>query len=73
VKVSELSVGQQLVGYISKLQPYGAFIRFIGGESALVPNALLADHFVDDPATLFREGDSVRCVVQRAQGEQQKV
>lgn len=71
--LSELAVGQELVGYVSKIQPYGMFIRFVGGESALAPKAMLADHFVEDPSTLFHEGDSARCVVQRALGEDQKV
>ncbi|CAM9431765.1 unnamed protein product [Chrysoparadoxa australica] len=61
---SALAPGDEVVGWISKVNDFGVFVRFIAGVSALCPRALLADQFVKDARSLFTEGDSMRCVVQ---------
>ena len=73
-KLQDLKVGiDRLCGYVSRVENFGVFVRFVGGQVALAPRALIADRFVEDAAGLFREGDSVRCLLHRVDADKGKV
>lgn len=57
---SEVSVGDLLCGYVSRVEPFGVFVKFLGRFAALCPRSMAADRVVEDPSGLFTEGDSVR-------------
>lgn len=57
---SDVSVGDLLCGYVSKVETFGVFVKFLGRFSALCPRSMAADRVVEDPSGLFTEGDSVR-------------
>ncbi|GAB5033644.1 rrp5 homolog [Nannochloropsis oceanica] len=74
VKLQDLKVGgARLCGYISRVESFGLFIRFVGGQIALAPRGLIADRFVEDASGLFREGDSVRSLLHRVDPDMGKV
>jgi rRNA biogenesis protein RRP5 len=74
VKLQDLKVGEaRLCGYISRVENFGLFVRFVGGQVALAPRGLIADRFVEDASGLFREGDSVRCLLHRVDADKGKV
>ncbi|MDI2124751.1 S1 RNA-binding domain-containing protein [Yinghuangia seranimata] len=56
-------VGDTLPGYVTKLVPFGAFVRVAPGVEGLVPLAELADHEIAEPAEVVSVGDGVRVVV----------
>lgn len=58
--VSDLSPGDLVAGFVSKVETFGVFVRFLGGFTALAPRAMVADRPVEDPTGMFVEGDSVR-------------
>lgn len=57
------SVGETLPGKVTKLIPFGAFVRVAGKIEGLVPLTELADHDVTDPGEVVSEGDDVRVVL----------
>jgi rRNA biogenesis protein RRP5 len=57
--LSELAVGQLLAAHVKRTQPFGVFVEFAGGLTALAPKAQLSDLFVSDPAQLFEVGQTV--------------
>lgn len=70
----DLPVGTVVVGCVSRVEDFGLFVRFLGGQAALVPKAHVADHFVTNAAEgLFGEGDTVRCRIQRIDQDKGKV
>ncbi len=72
--LTDLRAGKtRLCGYVSRVEPFGLFVRFVGGQVALAPRALIADRFVEDAQGLFREGDSVRCLLARVDADKGKV
>lgn len=58
--VSDVSCGDLVAGYVSKVESFGVFVRFLGRFSALCPRVMSADRLVEDLTGLFSEGDSVR-------------
>eukprot|EP00903_Cladosiphon_okamuranus_P010099 g9564.t2 len=70
---SEVSVGDLLCGYVSRVESFGLFVKFLGRFTALCPRSMVADRVVEDPSGLFTEGDSVRCVVQRVDEDTERV
>lgn len=64
-KVTDLIPGQELVGYVHKVESYGVLVRFRDTMTALAPRPNVADKFISSPVGLFNIGDSIRCVVQR--------
>ena len=71
----QVSPGALLAGYVSSLQPYGVFVKFAGGFSALAPKAMLSDAIVEDvqKSGLFTVGQSVWAVVQSVDAEAKRV
>lgn len=63
-RLSELTPGLAVAGYVFKVEPFGVLVRFRGGLTALAPRSNIADRFVSSPVGMFHLGDSVRCVVQ---------
>ncbi|MFI6517714.1 S1 RNA-binding domain-containing protein [Spirillospora sp. NPDC050679] len=57
------AVGETLPGQVTKLVPFGAFVRVAPGIEGLVPLAELADHDVAEPEEAVSEGDDVRVVL----------
>ena len=73
-RLQDLKIGRaRLCGYISRVESFGLFVRFVGGQTAMAPRALIADRFVDDASGLFREGDSVRCLLHRVDADKDRV
>ncbi|HSA53639.1 MAG TPA: S1 RNA-binding domain-containing protein [Yinghuangia sp.] len=54
--------GEALPGEVTKLVPFGAFVRVAPGIEGLVPLAELADHNVTEPEEVVSENDDVRVV-----------
>ena len=57
---SDVSVGDLVCGYVSRVESFGVFVKFLGRFTALCPRSMAADRVVEDPSGLFEEGDSVR-------------
>jgi len=55
--------GETLPGEVTKLVPFGAFVRVAPGTEGLVPLVELADHDVTEPGAVVSEGDDVRVVL----------
>ncbi|CAM9127824.1 unnamed protein product [Choristocarpus tenellus] len=69
----DLSHGDVLSGFVSRVETFGIFIRFFGGFTALCPRVMAADGGADDLQAMFQEGDSIRCTVQRVDADQGRV
>ncbi len=62
--LSSLVVGQLAHGHITRVQPFGVFVKLDGGDvSGLVHVSECSHEFVKDPALLFKPGQGVWCVV----------
>lgn len=61
-EASELSTGDLVAGFVSRVESFGVFVKFLGRFSALCPRSMVADRTVEDPRGMFTEGDSVRWV-----------
>lgn len=57
---SELSPGDLVAGFVSRVESFGVFVKFLGRFSALCPRSMAADRRVEDPRGMFTQGDSVR-------------
>lgn len=57
--LSDLSPGDLVAGFVSRVETFGVFVRFLGGFTGLAPRALVDDKRVEDPTGMFGEGDSV--------------
>lgn len=62
-EVSDLAPGDLVAGFVSRVEYFGVFVKFLGRFSALCPRSMTADRMVEDPRGMFTEGDSVRWVV----------
>ena len=76
--ISEVTPGQQLVGYIHKICDFGILVRFRNELTALVPRQHLVDSASVNVADLkledlFRPSETVRCVVQRVELAKERV
>jgi len=56
----DVSPGDLLAGFVSRVESFGVFVKFLGRFSALCPRSMAADRVVEDPSGMFTEGDSVR-------------
>jgi ribosomal protein S1 len=52
-KITDLSVGQLLPGYVKDFQEYGCFVEVPSGLVGLCPKACLADEFVTSPRDVY--------------------
>lgn len=59
-RVADLSPGDLVAGFVSKVERFGVFVRFLAKFTGLAPRAMVADRIVEDPTGMFEEGDSVR-------------
>lgn len=57
---SDVSLGDVVAGFVSRVEAFGVFVKFLGRFSALCPRSMVADRTVEDPRGMFQEGDSVR-------------
>lgn len=56
----DVSPGDLLAGFVSRVETFGVFVKFLGRFAALCPRSMAADRVVEDPSGMFTEGDSVR-------------
>ncbi|KAJ2781535.1 rRNA biogenesis protein rrp5 [Coemansia javaensis] len=74
---AEISVGMTLVGWVSRVAGFGAFVAFPGGLSALAPLEQLSDQYTTRPEdSFFVDQTVVACVVEaedRADGRRIRV
>lgn len=56
----EFQVGDMMVGEVTGIQPYGAFIRFPNGESGLIHISEISSYFVRNIADYVKIGQHVR-------------
>ena len=54
------AIGQVVEGEVTKIMPYGAFVRLEDGIEGLVHVSELADRYVSHPHEVVREGDRVQ-------------
>lgn len=58
--VEEPEVGKTYEGVVVKLMDFGAFVNIMPGFDGLVHVSAMADHRVESPSDVAREGDKVR-------------
>ncbi len=56
----DVSPGDLVAGFVSRVESFGVFVKFLGRFAALCPRSMVADRVVEDPSGMFTEGDSVR-------------
>lgn len=56
----DVSVGDLVIGFVSKVESFGVFVKFLGRFAALCPRSMVADRAGEDISGMFTEGDSVR-------------
>lgn len=59
-EAADVSPGDLVAGFVSRVESFGVFVKFFGKFSALCPRSMAADKAVEDPRGMFMEGDSVR-------------
>ncbi|XP_063690715.1 protein RRP5 homolog [Bolinopsis microptera] len=72
-KISDLSVGDFIVGYIKDFQDYGCFIEIGNGLVGLCPKACLADNFVSNPKDVYSLGETVMCKITNIDTEKERL
>jgi small subunit ribosomal protein S1 len=64
--------GQVVTGIVRSVKPFGVFVD-LGGADGLLPVSEMSWQRVDDPATLFKVGDSVEVKINRIDTETRKI
>lgn len=59
---ASLKVGDVIEGNVSKLQPYGVFVKF-GSLQGLVRNKEIDHVFISNPMDLYKEGENVKAQI----------
>ena len=72
-RISDLSVGEFVVGYIKDFQDYGCFIEIGNGLVGLCPKACLADSFVSNPRDVYKSGETVMCKITNIDKEKERL
>ena len=72
-KITNLSVGDFVVGYIKDFQDYGCFVEMGNGLVGLCPKACLADNFVNNPRDLYKLGETVMCKITNIDEEKERL
>ena len=72
-RVSDLSPGMCVAGFISKVESFGVIIQLKNEITALVPRPSLCDRFMATPVGVFSVGSSVKCVIQRVDLNKERV
>jgi ribosomal protein S1 len=62
-RIEQVSVGQELTGFVGNVTSFGVFVRFLSGLSALAPRANTSDLIGADPSDLYTVGQTVRVKV----------
>ena len=59
----EAEIGKIYVGVVKSIMAFGIFVEIWPGTDGLVRNGDLANEYIDNPADIFGEGDTmiVRC------------
>lgn len=60
--MSQLSKGQLVIGKVSNIRPFGAFVDF-GGISGLLHVKEVSQKYIGDISAVFKEGDDIKAVV----------
>ena len=63
----DLKVGEAYCGYVSHIQPYGAFVSFVGGLRGLTRINQLATHFVANTSDVVCVGQCVYVSVKKVE------
>lgn len=65
VNFATMKVGQEVIGTVVKIMPFGAFVDVgeMSGTQGLVPTSKLSDERVEEPSDVVKEGDVVQAWV----------
>ncbi|XP_068606968.1 protein RRP5 homolog [Brachionichthys hirsutus] len=69
---SEVTVGLQLIGWITNIMSYGVFVEFPYGLVGLAPKSAMADSFISDTAAAFQPGQTVIAKVSNVDEEKRR-
>ena len=72
-RVTDVSAGQVVVGYITKVESFGVIVAFKDSLTALAPRPNIGEKFIATPVGLYSVGDSIRCLVQRVDNVREKI
>ncbi|KAL5249614.1 hypothetical protein ACHWQZ_G018470 [Mnemiopsis leidyi] len=72
-KISDLTIGDFVVGYIKDFQDYGCFVEIGNGLVGLCPKACLADSFVSNPRDVYKSGETVMCKITNIDTEKERL
>lgn len=61
----EVKPGEEFVGEVKRVQPFGAFVEILPGKEGLVHVSKMARRFVKDPNQIVKVGDKVKVKVLR--------
>ena len=59
----EVEVGEEFVGEVKRILPFGAFVEFLPGKEGLVHVSKMSDRFVRDPHQIVKIGQKVKVKV----------
>jgi small subunit ribosomal protein S1 len=71
--VDTYNVGDELVGKVTKVVTFGAFVEILDGVEGLVHISELAAHHVDNPREIIEPGDEVRVRVLEIDSERRRL
>ena len=72
-KAASLRVGQLVKATITRLEKFGAFARLENGVEGLIHISELADHRIEHPKEVVKEGDEVTLRIIRIDPEQRRI
>jgi small subunit ribosomal protein S1 len=72
-RVSKFSVGQLVEGVITRLTKFGAFARLEGDIEGLIHISEMADHRIDHPKEVLKEGDVCTLRIVRIDTDQHRI
>ena len=72
-RVEKFSVGQLVEGVITRLTKFGAFARLEGDIEGLIHISEMADHRIDHPKEVLKEGDVCTLRIVRIDADQHRI
>jgi small subunit ribosomal protein S1 len=71
--VNTYSIGDELVGTVTKVVTFGAFVEILDGVEGLVHISELAAHHVENPREVVQPGDEVRVKILEIDSERRRL
>jgi len=71
-RLEELEIGQEIIGRVTNLVKFGAFVD-LGGVDGLVHISNLAWHHVENPSDVLEPGEEVRVLIENVDVERERV